>query len=192
MAIKRKEDTPAPGSPAWMSTYGDMVTLLLTFFIMLFAMSGSASSEVVKQVMMSMRNYTGNSGVLNKGNSYSANGVLLGSGVLPMPKYDVIISDQLLGTKEGELTAANKEAMEKLAKGIKDLLAGKVTKDTKEEITEELLEKLIGGKKLSDLISSETLEGSLDEFVEFSAKGKNLEELLGEKTIEELLGIKTL
>ncbi len=33
------EDEGMPGAPQWMTTYGDMVTLLLTFFILMFAMS---------------------------------------------------------------------------------------------------------------------------------------------------------
>lgn len=33
------EDEGMPSSPAWMTTYGDMVTLLLCFFILMFAMS---------------------------------------------------------------------------------------------------------------------------------------------------------
>ena len=33
------EDEGMPGAPFWMTTYGDMVTLLLTFFILMFAMS---------------------------------------------------------------------------------------------------------------------------------------------------------
>lgn len=36
---RRKQDEEKKGSPAWMATYGDMVTLLLVFFVMLFAMS---------------------------------------------------------------------------------------------------------------------------------------------------------
>ena len=35
---KRKEDVEE-GSPEWMNTYGDMVTLLLTFFVLLFSFS---------------------------------------------------------------------------------------------------------------------------------------------------------
>ena len=38
MAVQKKE-TPQEGAPAWLVTYGDMVTLLLTFFVMLVAMS---------------------------------------------------------------------------------------------------------------------------------------------------------
>ena len=36
---KRKEDAPAPGSPAWMATFADLMNLLLCFFVLLFAMS---------------------------------------------------------------------------------------------------------------------------------------------------------
>lgn len=36
---QKKEETPPKGAPLWMTTYGDMVTLLLTFFVMLFAFS---------------------------------------------------------------------------------------------------------------------------------------------------------
>ena len=37
--MKKKEDEPKKGAPAYMNTYGDMMTLLLCFFVLLFAMS---------------------------------------------------------------------------------------------------------------------------------------------------------
>jgi chemotaxis protein MotB len=36
---RRAAPPPEEGAPAWMNTYGDMVTLLLTFFVLLFAFS---------------------------------------------------------------------------------------------------------------------------------------------------------
>ena len=40
MAGRRKPAPPEEeGAPAWMNTYGDMVTLLLTFFVLLFSFS---------------------------------------------------------------------------------------------------------------------------------------------------------
>lgn len=45
MARKKSEGSSIPGVPGWMVTYGDMMSLLLTFFIMLVAMS---SVEKVK------------------------------------------------------------------------------------------------------------------------------------------------
>jgi chemotaxis protein MotB len=39
LAALLEEDVPRPGAPAWMLTYGDMMSLLLCFFIMLLAFS---------------------------------------------------------------------------------------------------------------------------------------------------------
>lgn len=37
--MKKREEDAKKGAPAWMATYGDLVTLLLCFFILLFSMS---------------------------------------------------------------------------------------------------------------------------------------------------------
>ncbi|ADK80700.1 flagellar motor protein MotB [Sediminispirochaeta smaragdinae] len=42
---KKKKKCPT-GSPAWMNTYGDMVTLLLTFFVMLYTTSTPDDSKM--------------------------------------------------------------------------------------------------------------------------------------------------
>lgn len=48
MAAKEPEEDKMPGAPFWMTTYGDMVTLLLTFFILMFAMSTVNEQKFLK------------------------------------------------------------------------------------------------------------------------------------------------
>lgn len=49
--MKRKKTDDSSGGPNWLDTYADMVTLLLTFFVLLFSMSTLNSSKWQKLVM---------------------------------------------------------------------------------------------------------------------------------------------
>lgn len=51
------------GAPEWMTTYGDMVTLLMAFFVMLFAFS-NIDAQKFEQVMQS---FQGSAGILSGG-----------------------------------------------------------------------------------------------------------------------------
>lgn len=55
MAVKKKEPEVAAGAPGWMVTYGDMVTLLLTFFVMLLAMSEVKKNERFVDFMQAIK-----------------------------------------------------------------------------------------------------------------------------------------
>lgn len=53
--MARKQKKPkSSGAPAWMSTYSDLMSLLLTFFVLLFSMS-AVSEEQFKAVAESLR-----------------------------------------------------------------------------------------------------------------------------------------
>ncbi|SES67597.1 chemotaxis protein MotB [Natronincola peptidivorans] len=64
MARKRgRQEETKKGSPEWMTTYGDMVTLLLCFFILLFAFS-----EIdAKKFEAVIRSFQGSLGILDSG-----------------------------------------------------------------------------------------------------------------------------
>lgn len=64
MARRREKKCPpaAVGVPLWMVTYSDMVTLLLTFFVMMMAMANFADSGRVEAVLESLRNAFGAGG----------------------------------------------------------------------------------------------------------------------------------
>lgn len=52
---RRKEESNAAGAPAWMVTYGDMMSLLLCFFVMLLSMSEIKQDDRFRQVVRSIR-----------------------------------------------------------------------------------------------------------------------------------------
>lgn len=62
MARKKQEEQKA-GAPEWLATYGDLVTLLLVFFVLLFSMS-SVDSQKYKAVVQSL---SGSLGMLDSG-----------------------------------------------------------------------------------------------------------------------------
>ena len=63
MARQKKPEEPGLSAPFYMGTYGDMVTLILCFFILLFAMS-SIDSQKFQKALLSLR---GSLGVLKGG-----------------------------------------------------------------------------------------------------------------------------
>lgn len=67
MGRKKKEEEHKAGAPDWLATYGDMMTLLLVFFVLLFAMS-NIDSQKYKAVVQSL---SGSLGVLDSGTTVS-------------------------------------------------------------------------------------------------------------------------
>ena len=53
------EEEPEPGIPEWVVTFGDMMSLLLTFFIMLVSMSEMKKDETYQAMLESMRRQFG-------------------------------------------------------------------------------------------------------------------------------------
>ena len=69
MALKRKPKEPPPGAPLWMTSYGDMVTQILIFFVMLFTFS-SIDAARFKELAISLQSaFKGGVGVLEGGQS---------------------------------------------------------------------------------------------------------------------------
>ncbi len=65
--MAKKQQECKKGAPEWMNTYGDMVTLLMCFFVLLFAFS-SIDAQKFEAVMKS---FQGSAGVLSGGKSLS-------------------------------------------------------------------------------------------------------------------------
>lgn len=87
---KRKPDDPPAGSPAWMSTFSDLMNLLLCFFVMLFSMS-SIDANKWNEMAAAMSNSTFS--IFNAGSTAIGEGILISNGVSQLNDLDEYISN---------------------------------------------------------------------------------------------------
>lgn len=119
---KKKEEAPAPGSPAWMATFGDLMNLLLCFFVMLFSMS-TIDAQKFELVAAS---FSQSFSVFSGGASAIGDGILISNGVSQLNELDEYINS--MGRTEeseemNELDALAEEQMkesEQLAERIEE------------------------------------------------------------------------
>lgn len=111
MAKNKKSEDVKKGLPAWMGTYGDMVTLLLCFFVLMFA-SSSVDAGKFEQIAASFSKQT----IID---TASLDGFTdaLGNGIIEMP--------QVKGEsdKEYELIQEGASELSKLASDFKTYFA---------------------------------------------------------------------
>lgn len=82
---KRKQEDPPKGSPAWMSTFSDLMNLLLCFFVLLFSMS-TVDTEKFEMVVQSLQSTFS---ILPSGGLTIGDGELISSGVSMLEKFDI-------------------------------------------------------------------------------------------------------
>lgn len=94
MAFKKKPEEVKKGAPEYMNTYGDMVTLMLTFFVLLFAMS---SIDVEKFIALAQ--------------SYSGQTIIIGGQGSIMPESGVgLLPDMVAQYEEQKTQDANDDS----------------------------------------------------------------------------------
>ena len=76
---KPKQEDPPKGSPAWMSTFSDLMNLLLCFFVLLFSMS-TVDTEKFEMVVQSLQSTF---------SILPSDGELISSGVSMLEKFDI-------------------------------------------------------------------------------------------------------
>lgn len=162
---KKKEDTPPPGSPAWMSTFSDMMTLLMCFFVLLFSMSSpdeakfDAVSESFQQTFS----------IFQGGAQAIGDGILISNGVSQLNQLDNYINstgkqadsnseateieESMKGQTENDGSGADSQAQQEISelqKAISELEAEKM------RMSEELAE------KVEEALEENNLQGQID------------------------------
>ena len=85
---KRREETPAPGSPAWMATFSDLMNLLLCFFVMLFSMSNVDEAKYDAMVVAMNNSFS----IFDAGATAIGDGILISNGVSQLNELDEYIN----------------------------------------------------------------------------------------------------
>lgn len=85
---KKKEDPPEEGSPAWMSTFSDLMNLLLCFFVLLFA-SSTMDEGKIQQIAASFQNLSFS--IFSQSSMMIQNGDLVSGGVTQVPNIESLM-----------------------------------------------------------------------------------------------------
>ena len=95
---KRGQDEPKKGSPEWMTTFSDLMNLLLTFFVLLFSMS-SVDVEQFELVVASLQS---SFSILPSGGASIGEGMMVSSGVSQLPMLDIYYNEMANTQAEAE------------------------------------------------------------------------------------------
>ncbi len=87
---KRKEEQPDEGSPAWMSTFSDLMNLLLCFFVLLFA-SSTMDEGKIQQIAASFQNISFS--IFNQTTQMVQNGQMVSGGVTQLQNVQSMMQE---------------------------------------------------------------------------------------------------
>ena len=87
---KRKQQPPDEGSPAWMSTFSDLMNLLLCFFVLLFA-SSTMDEGKIQKIAASFDNLSFS--VISEGSVSLLTGEMLSGGMTQLADTDSVLSE---------------------------------------------------------------------------------------------------
>lgn len=144
MARKKKEEEQAPGSPAWMATFSDLMNLLLCFFVLLFAMS-SVDQDKFEELVVSL---SASFGILEGGSASVIEGSKISTGVSDLNELDDYYEDLGLNT-EGEAKDINDNDSDYDGDTVLEQIQKEGTAESEkmaEEMEQEAIQKNIAGQ----------------------------------------------
>ena len=129
MSKQRKVEEPAPGSPAWMATFSDLMNLLLCFFVLLFSMS-TVDAQKFELVAAS---FSDTFSIFSSGGQVVGEGMLISNGVSPLNQLDdylhsvgkpsdsdEVVPENVLEEFESKKLAESEELAEKVEEALSE------------------------------------------------------------------------
>ena len=163
---KKMEDVPSPGAPAWMATFGDLMNLLLCFFVLLFSMS-TVDAQKYELVAASFSNTFS---IFQAGGTAIGDGMLIGNGVSQLNQLDQYFTsmgkseegeEELKGAME-EIQAEKLKESEALAEKIAEALGEQdIGAEIDIDFTSEYVQLTLNGALLFDSGKASLKEESL-------------------------------
>jgi chemotaxis protein MotB len=144
--MAKKPEEIKPGLPAWQGTFGDLMNLLLCFFVLLFSMA-SMDAAKFEEVAAS---FSSAFSIFSGGEMAIGKGALIGDGVSQLTELSAYITSMGLA-QSGEDSDAETDAVGEMEQ--KELM----------EAAEE--EQLQASKELAEKIQAELEEGDIDKEV---------------------------
>lgn len=123
MAKKKKRQEESGGVPEWMVTYGDMMTLLLCFFVLLFSMSEIKKEETFLEVVQSLKKAFGHTSSIGVAPTHKPVTV----SVIPQLKR-VMLKQQVKSRGDSQIkgTSGIQTTVEQIRDGVQIRLGGPV------------------------------------------------------------------
>lgn len=137
MARKKKQQEASAGAPAWMATFGDLMNLLLCFFVLLFSLS-SVDATKYEELVTSFSNRFS---VLSGGEKAIGEGQLISSGASQLNNLDKYISDMGKAAEKNDSEDPDplselKEQQQKLTQEMYEEISQSISKNNLEDYVE--------------------------------------------------------
>lgn len=165
---KRKEQPPEEGSPAWMSTFSDLMNLLMCFFVLLFA-SSTMDAEKIQKIAASFNDISFS--ILESGSVSLDEGAIVSGGVTQLPGIEsfleyIGVSSEVKGNNQ-DLSATGaddgeSDKQEEVSESMEDVESENSTFEQASLSKEELKEQV----EAEGLKQSEEMYDEVSELVE--------------------------
>lgn len=162
--MAKKPEEIKPGLPAWQGTFGDLMNLLLCFFVLLFSMANMDAAKF-EEVAASFSNAFG---IFSGGEMAIGQGALIGDGVSQLSALSSYITSMGLA-QSGEDSDSEETAIGEMEQ--KELL--EAAEEEQMEASEELAEKIEAALEAGD-VDNEVSLNYTSQFVQLTIQGSIL------------------
>lgn len=163
---KRKKEEEGGGSPAWMSTFSDLMNLLLCFFVLLFSMSTPDQQKFQELAAALQASFS----FFNAGSTAIGEGVLISSGASQLNELAVYYNNMGMNA-QGEV---DQEKIEDIAQELHE--AALEESEQMAEQIEQMLDEMMISEEVEVIATSKYVVLNLNSGVLFDSGDSSLKE----------------